>query len=263
MFIDTHAHIYSDEFTEDLTSMLENAFQQGVTDIYMPNIDSTSVDRMLEIQEKHGGCHAMIGLHPCYVKENCREELKIMESHLALQKFCGIGEIGIDLYWDTTFAKEQEEVFRYQISMAREAGLPFVIHSRESLDLTIQVVTDMQDGRLSGIFHCFNGTPEQAGRIIDAGFLMGIGGVITYKNAGVDKVVAQLPLESLVLETDAPYLSPVPHRGKRNECAYLRIIAGKLAEIKETDITQIASITTFNAKKIFSPAPKSHLRESY
>jgi TatD DNase family protein len=251
MLIDTHAHIYSEEFVDDFDEMLRNAKYEGVSDIFMPNIDSSSVARMLEIQKNYTECHAMIGLHPCYVKENYQNELKIMESTLGLDLFCAIGEIGIDLYWDKTFAAEQEDAFRHQINMAKEAGLPFIIHSRESLDITISIVEELQDGKLSGIFHCFNGTIEQAKNIIDIGFYMGIGGVITYKNAGIDKIVADLPLTSLVLETDAPYLSPVPFRGKRNESAYIKIIAQKLAEIQNCTFEQIASATTFNANKIF------------
>lgn len=255
MFIDTHAHIYSEEFKDDFEDMLSKAKLAGVTDIYMPNIDSSSMTSMLDISTKHPECHPMIGLHPCYVKENYAEELKIVEKKLEESKFDGIGEIGIDLYWDTTFAKEQELVFRRQIALAVNAGLPFVIHSRDSLDLTIEIVTEMQDGNLKGIFHCFNGNTMQAQRIIDIGFYMGIGGVITYKNAGVDKVVSDIPLEHLVLETDSPYLSPVPFRGKRNECAYIRTIAEKMAEIKGLPLEEIGSVTTFNANKLFTNTP--------
>jgi TatD DNase family protein len=255
MFIDTHAHIYSEEFESDLDQMIVSANNAGVTDIFMPNIDSTSIDRMLSIQEKYKSCHAMIGLHPCYVKDNYLLEIKTMEEKLTDSRFCGIGEIGIDLYWDTTFAREQEEVFRYQISMAKDAKLPFVIHSRESLELTISIVSELQDGNLSGIFHCFNGTSEQAKKIIDIGFYMGIGGVITYKNAGIDIIVADIPLDNLVLETDAPYLSPVPYRGKRNESAYISNIAEKLAEIKGVTKSEIGATTTFNANKIFNITP--------
>ena len=256
MFIDTHAHIYGEEFKDDLDIMISNANMQGITDIYMRNIDSTSIERMLWIQDNFEGCHATIGLHPCYVKENYQEELKVMENWLSKASFVGIGEIGIDLYWDKTFIQEQNKAFSFQISMAKEAGLPIIIHSRESLDLTIQAVANHQDGNLKGIFHCFNGSLDQAKKIIDLGFYMGIGGVITYKNAGVDQVVAQLPLTSLVLETDAPYLTPVPYRGKRNESAYIAIIAQKLAEVKSCKIEEIASTTTFNAKMIFGHTPK-------
>lgn len=251
MFIDTHAHIYSEEFEEDLDKMIQKANEEGITDIYMPNIDSSSLDNMLQIQKNYPSCHAMVGLHPCYVKENYMSELENMEKYLADHSFCAIGEIGIDLYWDTTFASEQEVAYNRQIEIARNAQLPIIIHSRESLDITINTVKQLQDGRLNGIFHCFNGTLDQAKKIIDLGFSMGIGGVITYKNAGVAEVVSQIDLAYLVLETDAPYLSPVPHRGKRNEPSYIRLIAQKLAEIKQKEITEIASVTTFNAKKIF------------
>ncbi len=255
MFIDTHAHIYSEEFREDLENMLANAELAGITDIYMPNIDSTSIDEMMQIAEKYKNCHAMMGLHPCYVKENYKDELAIVEKYLAEHTFAGIGEIGIDLYWDKTYANEQEDAFRRQIALSKEYNLPFVIHSRDSLDMTISIVNELQDGCLSGIFHCFNGTEDQAKKIIDVGFMMGIGGVITYKNAGVDIVVANIPMEYLVLETDAPYLSPVPYRGKRNECAYISNIAEKMAEIKGMSKSEIGVVTTFNANKLFRITP--------
>lgn len=255
MFIDTHAHIYSEEFTEDIEEMISSARSAGVTDIYMPNIDSTSIEGMLNIGAAHPFCHPMIGLHPCYVKENYEMELKIVEKHLNENHFAGIGEIGIDLYWDTSFAKEQEWVFRRQIEFARDAGLPFVIHSRESLDITIAIVQEMQNGSLRGIFHCFSGNREQAFKIIDIGFYLGIGGVITYKNAGLDQVVSGISATHLVLETDAPYLSPVPYRGKRNECAYILKIAEKLAEKKGVTLSEIAAITTNNANKVFHGTP--------
>lgn len=256
MFIDTHAHIYSEEFEEDLENMIQSALQEGITDIYMPNIDSTSLESMLRIQNEHPSTHAMVGLHPCYVKENYKSELQTMEKYLENYTFCAIGEIGIDLYWDTTFASEQEEAYRRQIEIARNAKLPIVIHSRESLDITINTVKELQDGSLTGIFHCFNGNLDQAKAIIDLGFYMGIGGVITYKNAGVAEIISQIDLAHLVLETDAPYLSPVPYRGKRNEPSYLRHVAQKLAEIKQVDITKIASATTFNANNIFATHQK-------
>jgi TatD DNase family protein len=256
MFIDTHAHIYSEEFEEDLDKMIQIAIEEGITDIYMPNIDSSSLDNMLFIQKKHPSCHAMVGLHPCYVKENYKRELQTMEEYLANHAFCAIGEIGIDLYWDTTFTKEQEDAYKIQIKIARNARLPIIIHSRESLDITIKTVKQLQDGSLKGVFHCFNGNMDQAKEIVDLGFFMGIGGVITYKNAGVAEVVSQIDLAHLVLETDSPYLSPVPYRGKRNEPSYIRFIAQKLAEIKQKDIAEIASVTTFNANLLFGTHQK-------
>ena len=255
MFIDTHAHIYSKEFVDDFEAMLLRSSEAGVSNIYMPNIDTMSIERMMEIATNHSNCHAMMGLHPCHVKVDYMTELAIIEKYLYDDKIVGIGEIGIDLYWDKTFYHEQEDAFRRQISMAKSAGLPFVIHSRDSLDLTIDIVSGMQDGSLKGIFHCFNGSKIQAQKIIDIGFLMGIGGVITYKNAGVDIVVADIPIEYLVLETDAPYLSPVPYRGKRNECAYIKEIAYKLAQLKQCPLSQIDAQTTINANNLFGNTP--------
>jgi TatD DNase family protein len=251
MFIDTHAHIYSEEFKEDFESMLQKSLDVGVTDIFMPNIDSTSFEDMMIIAQNYSNCHPMNGLHPCYVKENYLEELTLVESKMEKHTFSAIGEIGIDLYWDKTFAKEQELAFRRQIALAKDAGLPFVIHSRDSLEKTIEIVSELQDGSLKGIYHCFNGSIAQAQRVIDNGFLMGIGGVITYKNAGVDKVVADIPIEYMVLETDAPYLSPVPYRGKRNESSYVMEVATKLAEIKNLSVEEVGRITTQNALNLF------------
>lgn len=252
MLTDTHAHIYAEDFAEDLDNMLLRAREAGVTDIYMPNIDSTSLPAMLALAARHDWCHPMMGLHPCHVKENYKAELNIVEQELAKGGYCGVGEVGIDHYWDKTFISEQEEAFRWQVAAAREARLPVIIHSRESLDLTIAIIQEMQDGRLSGIFHCFNGTQDQGRRIMDSGFLMGIGGVITYKNAGVDKVVSTLPLDSMVLETDSPYLSPVPYRGKRNESAYVALVAQKLAELLEISTDTVAMVTTENAARLFN-----------
>ena len=257
MLVDTHAHIYSEEFIDDLDETIKRAYSLGVTDIIMPNIDSKSVQSMISIADRYSFCHPMIGLHPCHVKADYKNELRIVEQHISERNFVGIGEIGIDLYWDQSFVAEQEAAFRFQISIAKNTLLPFAIHSRDSLDLTIKIVEEMQDGSLSGIFHCFGGTLEQAQKIIDIGFFLGIGGVITYKNSGVDKVIENIPLSSLVLETDAPYLSPVPHRGKRNEPSYVWRVAEKLAEIKQLALTEIGLITTDNANKIFQLRPKS------
>jgi TatD DNase family protein len=257
MLIDTHAHIYSTEFTDELDAMLARAREAGISAVCMPNIDQNSIKPMLDIASQYDWCYPMMGLHPCHVKEDYQDALRIVEKQLAAQSFCAVGEIGIDLYWDKTYVGEQIQAFRFQISLAMEAGLPIVIHSRDSLDQTIQVVREMQDGTLRGVFHCFNGTVEQARNIMELGFYMGIGGVLTYKNAGVDKVVEQLPLEYMVLETDAPYLSPVPYRGKRNECAYIATIAEKLAIIKEESMERIAEITTKNARDLFGLMPNA------
>lgn len=254
MFIDTHAHIYVEEFTEDRDDVIKEAYNQGVEKIFMPNIDANSIHDMLDVANNHPFCYPMMGLHPCSVKENYQDELKIVERYLSVQKFYGVGEIGIDLYWDKTYADEQIVAYKAQIQLAKDGGLPIIIHSRDSLDLTIGIVEGLQDGSLTGIYHCFNGTMEQAKKIMDLGFYMGIGGVLTYKNAGVDKVVAEIPVEYIVLETDAPYLSPVPYRGKRNQPGYIPIIANKLAEVKNVDVEVVASITTANAKKVFKIA---------
>ncbi|MBL0024472.1 MAG: TatD family hydrolase [Saprospiraceae bacterium] len=251
MFVDTHAHIYTEEFSSDLDIVLTHAKEIGITKIFMPNIDSTTISSMLSLAEKYTFCHPMIGLHPCHVNEKYKEELKIVEKYLSAIDFSAIGEVGIDLFWDKTYISEQENAFRYQIALARDNDLPFVIHSRDSLDITIKIVEEMQDGRLSGIFHCFGGSLAQANKIIDLGFMLGIGGVLTYKNSGLDKVITNVPLSSLVLETDSPYLSPVPHRGKRNEPGYIIKVAEKLSEIKNLPLSEIAMRTKSNAQKIF------------
>lgn len=249
--IDSHAHIYLSDFDEDIASVVKNARSVGVSTIYMPNIDSTTIERMHRVEDEFPGCKSMMGLHPCYVKENYKDELETVSSFLAQRKYAAVGEIGIDLYWDKTFFEEQKLAFEYQIELARDHGLGFVIHSRDSLDLTIETVASLQDGNLKGIFHCFNGTVEQGRQIIDLGFYLGIGGVVTYKNAGVDKVVSQLPLASMVLETDSPYLSPGPKRVKRNEPARLSLIMDKLEDIMTEDRAEIEKVTSENCKKVF------------
>lgn len=252
MFVDTHAHIYLSDFDNDRKEAIQRSGNSGITAIYMPNIDSDSVDALLNTESEFAECFAMIGLHPCSVKADYQTELKIVEKLLAERKFAGIGEVGIDLFWDRSFEKEQRDAFRRQITMAKDASMPVIIHSREALDITIDIVTEMQDGSLAGIFHCFNGTVSQAHKIEDCGFLMGIGGVITYKNAGLDKVMEVVGIQNTVLETDAPYLSPVPFRGKRNECAYIEYIARKLADVSGADIHTVADITTRNANNLFA-----------
>jgi len=251
MLTDTHAHIYTAEFDDDRDEMLQRAASKGIGAVFMPNIDSRSLPAMLSVADKYPWCHPMIGLHPCHVDGNFKAELDIVERELGQGRYAGIGETGIDHYWDKTWMTEQEEAFRWQVAMARNSGLPVIIHSRESLELTISIIREMQDGSLRGIFHCFNGTVDQGNEILDLGFYMGIGGVITYKNAGVDKIVAGLPLEGMVLETDAPYLSPVPYRGKRNECSYLANIGQRLAEILEISFEEMAETTSRNAARVF------------
>lgn len=252
MLIDTHTHLYLKEFDNDREEMLQRALEAGVSEFYLPNIDSTSIESMLLLEETHPTmCHAMMGLHPCSVQENFEDELKVVETWLSNRLFPAIGEIGIDLFWDKTFVEQQIRAFRTQINWAKELRLPIVIHSRDSIDLIIDILKQEKDERLQGIFHCFTGTVEQATAVMSLGFSMGIGGVVTFKNSGLDVVVEKIPLEWLVLETDSPYLAPVPFRGKRNESAYVRIVAEKLAEVKAIDFETVANATTANAKKNF------------
>ncbi len=252
-FIDTHAHIYLDEFKEDLQEMMALTKSQGVQKVLMPNIDKSSIDQMHTLEQAFPDqAYAMMGLHPCYVKEDYKEQLAHIEKWLHERAYKGIGEIGIDMYWDTSTKDIQIDAFKTQCSWARSMKLPVSIHSRDALDLTIPIIEEMQDGHLSGVFHCFNGTVEQGKRIIDAGFYLGIGGVVTFKKAGVDRTVSALPLTSIVLETDAPYLAPTPYRGKRNKPHYIPIIAEKIADAKEIMLSEVAQVTTENAQRIFN-----------
>ncbi len=251
-FIDSHCHIYLEEFDSDRQAMLQRAENEGITKFLMPAIDSATHSPMLKIaQENPGKCLGMMGLHPCSVKENYPEELKTARNYLEKQSFIAVGEIGLDFYWDLSFREQQFEAFHRQIEWALESGLPIVIHSRNSIDECIEVATQHQNGKLKGVFHCFSGTEEQANKIISLDFYLGIGGVLTFKNAGLDKVIEKLGMDHLVLETDSPYLSPVPFRGKRNESAYLKYVAQKLAELKNISIEEVAAVTTANAQKLF------------
>jgi len=255
--IDTHAHIYLDQFADDRDTMIRRFRDIGGKRVYLPNIDVTSIPDLKMLQEEYPKiCYPMMGLHPCAVEEDYQEQLAIIKEELYSGNYVGVGEIGLDHYWDKTFIAEQEKAFRIQIEWARELQLPFVIHSRDSLDLTIEIVTELQNGSLKGIFHCFNGTLEQAKRIMNVNFMMGIGGVVTFKNAGVDKVVKQIPLDYLVLETDAPYLSPVPYRGKRNEPGYLPHIVEKIAQVKNITTDDVLYYTRKNALDVFTKRTK-------
>lgn len=250
--VDTHTHLYLEQFDDDRAAVLQRAVARQVQAFYLPNVDSGTIDGMLRMERDYPGqCFPMMGLHPCSVKEDVEKELKVVEEWLERRSFAAIGEIGIDLYWDKTFVAEQQMAFRRQANWAKSLGIPIVIHSRESTDMLIDLVSEEQDGRLSGIFHCFTGDFEQAEKIIDLGFHLGIGGVLTFKNAGLDKTVEKIDLRHLVLETDAPYLAPAPHRGKRNESAYVRLVAEKLAAVKEIDLEDVARETSRNADRIF------------
>lgn len=253
MFTDTHAHLYAEEFDADRSEMMERAMKAGVSRFFLPNIDSSSIDVMMKMAADFPGrCFPMMGLHPCSVKENFRQELEVVKQWLDKEKFCAVGEIGIDLYWDKTFLEEQKEAFRLQIQWAKEKKLPIVIHARQSLNEIFELVDGLNDENLKGIFHCFSGDYVQAQKVISyGGFKLGIGGVVTFKNGGIDQYLSKIPVEYIVLETDSPYLAPVPHRGKRNESAYIPLVADKVASLYQLNISELAQITTQNAKEIF------------
>lgn len=249
---DTHCHLYSAEFAGDIKEVIERAEKEQVGRFYLPAIDSSTHDNMLLLEEQYPGkCRAMMGLHPCSVNGGYIHELKMVEDWLTKRKFVAIGEIGLDFYWDKTFTAEQYTAFRQQIELALQYQLPIVIHTRNAMAETINVVKEYAGRGLKGIFHCFGGTQEDAAAIISMGFYLGIGGVLTYKNAGLAQVLEKIDLQHLVLETDAPYLTPVPFRGKRNESSYLKYVAEKIAEIKKCTVEEVAEVTTANAKKIF------------
>lgn len=250
--IDTHIHLYAEEFENDRDSLVKDAINKGVTKFLLPNIDSSSIAGMYSVCDKYPEhSFPMMGLHPCYVKENYKEELAKIENEFDKRKFYAVGEIGVDLYWDKTFVKQQEDAFVIQLKWAYEKKLPIVIHSRNSTDEIIKLLKDNSAFIVKGVFHCFSGTIKQALEIMEMGFSLGIGGVSTFKNSGLNKVIEQIDLKQIVLETDAPYLAPVPHRGKRNEPAYILDIANKIAEIKNIQVEDVATITTANAEKIF------------
>ena len=251
-FIDTHAHLYSSPIKENIEGIMKNAMDNGIDTIIMPAIDSTTLEAMLEVEKTYPeNCMAMMGLHPCSVKENVKEELAIIEAQLQKRKFIAIGEIGLDYYWDKTFTTQQMEAFQIQMQWALDYKLPIAIHTRNVMGETIEAVKPFAKKGLRGIFHCFSGSKESAEQIISMDFHLGLGGVLTYKNAGVAEAIKDIPMEWLVLETDAPYLSPVPYRGKTNEPSYMIQVAMKLAEIKNLPLHEIASITTNNAEKLF------------
>jgi TatD DNase family protein len=250
--IDTHTHLYAAEFAEDIDAVMDRTIKAGVTKCYMPAIDSSVTAGMLALEHKFPGiCIAMMGLHPCYVKANVQEELAHVKSWLDKRDFVAVGEIGLDFYWDKTFEKEQYEAFDLQMQWALDLNRPIVIHTRNAMQETIDRVKPFAKKGLNGIFHCFSGSVESARQIIDLGFYLGIGGVLTYKKAGLPQVLEEIPIEWLVLETDAPYLTPVPFRGKRNESSYLVHVMDKLSEVKKLSKADIALITTANAEKIF------------
>jgi TatD DNase family protein len=250
--IDSHSHIYVSEFDNDRPQMLERAEKEGIGKIFLPAIDSATHELMLGVEAQNPDkCFSMMGVHPCSIKEDYRAELKIARDYLDQRKFIAVGEIGLDFYWDKTFTEQQYLAFHEQIEWALHFDIPVVIHSRNSTDECIKVIAEHQKGKLRGVFHCFSGNTEQALQVIDLGFYLGIGGVVTFKNSGLDVVMKDISLDNVVLETDAPYLAPVPFRGKRNEPSYLKYVVEKIAQIKKLEIEEVANITTENAQKLF------------
>ena len=252
MFVDTHSHIYSEEFSSDRREAIGRARNAGINQIVLPNIDSSTIKPMLDLADSSPSLFTpLIGLHPTSVKEDFRKELQIMEYWLNKRKFHGIGEIGIDLYWDKTFLSEQTEAFKTQIGWAKKLRIPIVIHVRDSFQEVIEVILEEKDTSLMGVFHSFSGNIEQAKQVIELGFKIGVGGIVTFKNSGMDTVVKEIDLKHILLETDSPWLAPVPHRGRRNECAYITAIASKIALIHQISIEEVARMTTRNAQQLF------------
>lgn len=252
IFTDTHTHLYSEEFTEDRDIMIHRAFEAGVTRLFVPSIDSSYTQNMYDLEAQYpANVFLMMGLHPCYVKENYTEELAHVETELAKRKFAAIGEIGIDLFWDKTFLKQQQEVFIRQIQLAKQYKLPINIHCRDAFDEVLEILEQEKSAELWGIFHCFTGDFNQADQAISCGMKLGIGGVATFKNGKIDQFLNEIEIKNIVLETDAPYLAPVPFRGKRNESSYVKLVADKLSEIYNLPLEEIAAITTQNSKDVF------------
>lgn len=252
MFVDTHSHIYSEEFSSDRNEVIARAIKAGVNKIVLPNIDSSTIKPMLDLADSNPDLFIpLIGLHPTSVKEDFHKELEIIEYWFNKRKFAGIGEIGIDLYWDKTFITEQIEVFRIQIGWAKKRRIPVVIHVRDSFHEVIEVLQQKKDTSLSGVFHSFTGNAEQAAQVIDLGFKIGIGGIVTFKNSGLDTVVQHIDLQNILLETDSPWLAPVPHRGRRNESSFITEVAAKIAALHDTSVEEVARITTHNAQQLF------------
>jgi TatD DNase family protein len=251
-FIDTHTHLYADEFTADIESVISKAIESKVNLMLLPDIDSQTREAMLQLHKKYPeNCPVMIGLHPTSVKEDYKTELEKIDEIISKYKFCGIGETGIDLYWDKTFFTQQLDSFVYQVELALKYDLPIVIHSRKSINEIFSALKPYKGKGLKGVFHCFPGSMEEAKRVIDMGFYLGIGGVVTYKNSGMAEVVKQVDLKHLLLETDAPYLTPVPFRGKRNESSYIPLIAEFIALLKGITVEEVAETTTSSAKQLF------------
>lgn len=253
MYIDTHSHIYDEAFDTDRELVFQRALEVGVEMVLLPNTDESTIKPMMDFYESHpDNCRMMMGLHPEGVREDYKRHLSVIEKEMERQCWVGVGEIGLDLYWDKTFEKQQVEVLREQLSWAKHLHLPVSLHTREAFDLMFKVLEQEQDGNLTGVFHCFNGTKEQADIAISLGFHLGLGGVITYKNCDVKSFLNEIPLNKILLETDDPYLPPVPYRGKRNEISYMTEVAKKIAEVKQIDIKEVAETTSYNARQLFN-----------
>ena len=251
--IDTHTHLYLNQFKDDIDKVIQRSKDKGINKFIFPAIDSTHFDDMHDLKNKYPGIiYLMSGLHPTDVKENYKEELEFVVNSLKGHDYVAIGEIGIDLYWDKTYLKQQQDAFEFQIRLAIENDLPIVIHCREAFNEIFEILDKENCSKLRGVFHCFTGTLEQANRAIRLGFKLGIGGVVTFKNGGIDKFLNQIDLKHIVVETDSPYLTPVPFRGKRNESSYITYVIDKLSEIYGLPIKKIASETTKNAEKVFA-----------
>jgi TatD DNase family protein len=250
---DTHTHLFSSEFDLDRKEMMQRTLEKGVTKCFLPNIDISTISSLLKTSDEFPNiCFPMMGLHPCSVDANFESQLTEIKECFSKRKFYGVGEIGIDLYHDITFAEQQKKTFRIQIEWAKEMNLPIIIHSRNSFHEVMEIVTELKDTKLKGIFHCFSGTVEEAKRIMELNsFKMGIGGVVTYKKSSLPQILNKIPLSYIVLETDSPYLTPAPFRGKRNESSYIWYIAEKIAEIYSLPIEKIAELTTQNAMEVF------------
>jgi len=251
--VDTHTHLYLPEFDSDRDDVIRNASAAGISKLLMPNIDAGSVGKMISLEKKYPGlCYSMIGLHPTSVRTDYKDQLELIGDYLNEDRVMAVGEIGIDLYWDKSFLKEQIEAFKMQVRLAISNDLPVVIHSREAFDEIFKSLEDFRGSGIKGVFHAFSGTVYQAGKAIKMGFKIGIGGIVTFRNSGLDLIVKEIGAENIVLETDSPYLAPVPHRGRRNESSYIRLINAKVAEILNMSFEKTAEITTANAIELFS-----------
>lgn len=252
ILVDSHAHIYTKDFKDDISDVIERAKGVGVERIYMPNIDHQSIEDMLTLADKYPGyCVPMMGLHPCSVDKDFEKQLYEVEEYLGKGGFCAVGEMGTDLYWDKTFFEQQQEAFNIQSELALKHNLPIVIHCRESIDETIELVKPFAEKGLTGVFHCFTGSAGQASKIVGMGFKLGLGGVATFKNGGMEPVIEKIDLEHILLETDSPYLAPTPNRGKRNEPSYVKLVCEKIATVLGKEVTEIGEITSRNSKTLF------------